>query len=132
MGGVISKPKKDLSTINKISLTYSASTNKEFGYLFSFNIDDLNQIILKKINNEIYEITFMINHDDLINKIMKVLQYYLIQTDINIRHVDCFYFRNKCHGKVLHLTNINAYANREIYGIKTNRFYFIDCDLDNI
>jgi hypothetical protein len=131
MGGIISKP-KDSPLIKKISLTYSASTTKEFGYLFTFNIDDLNKIILNKIKNEIFEITYMLNNDDLINKIMKVLQYYLTQKEINIQHVDCFYFRNKCHGKVLHLTNINAYANREKDGIKTNRFYFIDCDLDNI
>ena len=126
---------------NKQSLTYNASKHKEEKYLIQVDIDGFTKNNIKYIKNEFlkYELSVtdleqlpMRGEVSILNKIMKVIHYYIRQKEIKIIYIDYLYFHNDLHGNILQITNKNAFMSRFNDNVKTNKSYFLKCNLDEV
>jgi hypothetical protein len=121
------------NTFNTSSLTYNVSKNKEKEYLISFDIDNLTSKNLHYIKHEFLNNCYVLqNYKNILQKIMKVIKYYITQKEIQISYIDYLYFYNKEHGNILHITNTNAIIHRFNDNVKSNKSYFLKCNIDNV
>ena len=139
MGCIMSTPKIFDShyfiynNLNKKSLTYNTSKFKEKNYLIYFDTNNFTLKNLNYIKNEFLKYCHVLpNHKIILQKIIKVIKYYFTQKDIKIQYIDYLYFHNNLHGNILQITNIRAFVNRVNDNVKSNKFYFLKCNLDDI